>query len=223
MSTRRSTAFGRSPGRPLVDRGAHESGRHARARRDPWGVAPVRVATGEHAANRVIFKQLLQAAAISFCQLDGCRLGGINEELAVLLLAATSACRCARTPAASGCASTCSTSRCSTTSRSPDDGRSGHGVRRSPARALPRPRGHSQRAATWRRYRPPVTAAKCSRRRRRSFSSPTVRDGPRRHHALEREPIDLTSAVCSPLAGLTRGSSPPGRAADESVVLSQPP
>jgi L-fuconate dehydratase len=52
------------------------------------GVAPVGVATGEHAANRVIFKQLLQASAISFCQIDSCRLGGVNENLAVILLAA---------------------------------------------------------------------------------------------------------------------------------------
>jgi L-fuconate dehydratase len=46
------------------------------------------VATGEHAANRVIFKQLLQANAISFCQIDSCRLGGVNENLAVILMAA---------------------------------------------------------------------------------------------------------------------------------------
>jgi L-fuconate dehydratase len=52
------------------------------------GVAPIGVATGEHAANRVIFKQLLQAHAISFCQIDSCRLGGVNENLAVILLAA---------------------------------------------------------------------------------------------------------------------------------------
>jgi L-fuconate dehydratase len=51
-------------------------------------VAPVKVATGEHCQNRVIFKQLLQAEAIGFCQLDCCRLGGLNEVLAVLLLAA---------------------------------------------------------------------------------------------------------------------------------------
>jgi L-fuconate dehydratase len=51
-------------------------------------VAPVRVATGEHVHNRVMFKQLLQAEAIGFCQLDVCRLGGVNEALAVLLLAA---------------------------------------------------------------------------------------------------------------------------------------
>ena len=51
-------------------------------------VAPVGVATGEHCANRVLFKQLLQANAISFCQIDSCRLGGVNENLAVILMAA---------------------------------------------------------------------------------------------------------------------------------------
>jgi len=51
-------------------------------------VAPIGVATGEHCQNRVIFKQLFQANAISFCQIDSCRLGGVNEVLAVLLMAA---------------------------------------------------------------------------------------------------------------------------------------
>jgi L-fuconate dehydratase len=51
-------------------------------------VAPIGVATGEHGANRVLFKQLLQAKAISFCQIDSCRLGGVNENLAVMLMAA---------------------------------------------------------------------------------------------------------------------------------------
>src|SRR4030095_10173301 len=51
-------------------------------------VAPVGVATGEHCHNRVMFKQFLQAGAMSFCQIDSCRLGGVNEVLAVLLLAA---------------------------------------------------------------------------------------------------------------------------------------
>jgi L-fuconate dehydratase len=51
-------------------------------------VAPVAVATGEHCHSRVMFKQLLQAGAISFCQIDSCRLGGVNEVLAVLLMAA---------------------------------------------------------------------------------------------------------------------------------------
>ena len=51
-------------------------------------VAPIGVATGEACQNRVIFKQLLQAGAISFCQIDSCRLAGVNEVLAVMLMAA---------------------------------------------------------------------------------------------------------------------------------------
>ena len=51
-------------------------------------VAPIGVATGEHCHNRVMFKQLLQAHAIDFCQIDTGRLASINEILAVLLLAA---------------------------------------------------------------------------------------------------------------------------------------
>ena len=51
-------------------------------------IAPIGVATGEQCQNRVIFKQLLQANAMRFCQIDSCRLGGVNEVLAVLLMAA---------------------------------------------------------------------------------------------------------------------------------------
>jgi L-fuconate dehydratase len=58
---------------------------HARIAR---AIEPIGVATGEHCQNRVMFKQLLQAGAISFCQIDSCRLGGVNEVLAVLLIAA---------------------------------------------------------------------------------------------------------------------------------------
>jgi L-fuconate dehydratase len=58
---------------------------HARVRQ---GVAPVRVATGEHCHNRIMFKQFLQAGAIDVVQIDACRLGGVNEVLAVLLMAA---------------------------------------------------------------------------------------------------------------------------------------
>ncbi len=50
-------------------------------------VSPVRVATGEHGANPVMFKQLLQAQAIDVLQLDACRVGGVNENVANLLLA----------------------------------------------------------------------------------------------------------------------------------------
>jgi L-fuconate dehydratase len=51
-------------------------------------IAPIKVATGEHCQNRIIFKQLMQAKAIDFCQLDSCRLGGVNEVLVVYLMAA---------------------------------------------------------------------------------------------------------------------------------------
>lgn len=51
-------------------------------------IAPIRVATGEHVHNRVMFKQFLAADALSVCQIDACRLGGVNEVVAVLLLAA---------------------------------------------------------------------------------------------------------------------------------------
>ncbi len=80
---------------------------HALAEVDPWwieeptspddivghlrireAIAPIRVATGEHVQNRVMFKQFLQLGAIDVCQLDCCRLGGVNEVVAVLLLAA---------------------------------------------------------------------------------------------------------------------------------------
>ena len=52
------------------------------------GVAPVRVATGEAVANRIVFKQLLQAGAIDVLQLDSTRVAGVNENIANLLLAA---------------------------------------------------------------------------------------------------------------------------------------
>ncbi len=58
---------------------------HSRIRRE---VAPTRIATGEHCHNAVMFKQLLQAQAIDVCQIDSCRVAGINENLAILLMAA---------------------------------------------------------------------------------------------------------------------------------------
>jgi L-fuconate dehydratase len=58
---------------------------HARVRQ---GVAPIRVASGEHCHNRIMFKQFLQAGALDVVQIDACRLGGVNEVIAVLLLAA---------------------------------------------------------------------------------------------------------------------------------------
>jgi len=58
---------------------------HARIRRE---VAPIRIATGEHCQNRIVFKQLMQANAIDVCQIDSCRVAGVNENLAILLMAA---------------------------------------------------------------------------------------------------------------------------------------
>jgi len=58
---------------------------HARIRRE---AAPVPIATGEHCQNRVMFKQLMQAQAIDVCQIDSCRVAGVNENLAIILLAA---------------------------------------------------------------------------------------------------------------------------------------
>ncbi|PHQ79316.1 MAG: fuconate dehydratase [Coxiella sp. (in: Bacteria)] len=51
-------------------------------------IAPMRVATGEHCQNRILFKQFMQAEAFDVCQIDSCRLGGVNEVLAVYLMAA---------------------------------------------------------------------------------------------------------------------------------------
>lgn len=51
-------------------------------------VSPIRVATGEHCQNRVMFKQFLKSGAIDICQVDSCRMGGVNEVLAVMLMAA---------------------------------------------------------------------------------------------------------------------------------------
>ena len=58
---------------------------HAAIRRR---ISPIPVATGEHTHNRIMFKQLLQAGAVDVVQIDACRVGGVNEILAILLLAA---------------------------------------------------------------------------------------------------------------------------------------
>jgi L-fuconate dehydratase len=65
----------------------HAAIRRALADAGPSG-GRIQVATGEHVANRIMFKQLLQADAIDFVQLDACRVGGVNENVAILLLAA---------------------------------------------------------------------------------------------------------------------------------------
>ena len=87
MWERRSTAL--APYRPLwieEPTSPDDVLGHAAIRKavKPLGIG---VATGEMCQNRVIFKQLMQAGAIDFCQIDSCRLGGVNEVLAVLLLA----------------------------------------------------------------------------------------------------------------------------------------
>jgi L-fuconate dehydratase len=58
---------------------------HATIRRE---VAPIRIATGEHVQNRIVFKQMLQAGAVDVVQIDAARVGGVNENIAILLLAA---------------------------------------------------------------------------------------------------------------------------------------
>jgi L-fuconate dehydratase len=58
---------------------------HARIRRE---AAPTRIATGEHCHNSVMFKQLFQAGALDVCQIDSCRVAGVNENLAIILMAA---------------------------------------------------------------------------------------------------------------------------------------
>jgi L-fuconate dehydratase len=57
---------------------------HARIGRETG----VRIATGEHCHSKVMFKQLMQAGAIDVCQIDSCRVAGVNENLAIILMAA---------------------------------------------------------------------------------------------------------------------------------------
>ena len=52
------------------------------------GIAPIKVATGECCQNRILFKQFLQAEAIDVVQIDAARVGGLNENLAIMLMAA---------------------------------------------------------------------------------------------------------------------------------------
>jgi len=58
---------------------------HATIRRE---VAPIKIATGEHVQNRIVFKQMLQAGSLDFVQIDAARVAGVNENIAILLLAA---------------------------------------------------------------------------------------------------------------------------------------
>ena len=58
---------------------------HATIRRE---VSPIRIATGEHVQNRIVFKQMLQAGSLDVVQIDAARVAGVNENIAILLLAA---------------------------------------------------------------------------------------------------------------------------------------
>ncbi|MFH5832200.1 L-fuconate dehydratase [Halalkalibaculum sp. DA3122] len=51
-------------------------------------IEPINIATGEHCQNRVMFKQFFEAGALDICQIDSCRVGGVNENLAIMLMAA---------------------------------------------------------------------------------------------------------------------------------------
>ena len=147
--------------RPVVDRGADESRTTCSAtRRSREAVAPIGVATGEHCANRVIFKQLLQAGAIGFCQIDSCRLGGVNENLAVMLMAAKFGVPvCPHAGGVGLCEHRAAPVdvRLHRGHRARMDG-SRHRVRRSPARALRRSRRIDRG-----RYMPPLSPATASR------------------------------------------------------------
>ncbi|WLS79857.1 L-fuconate dehydratase [Erwinia pyri] len=57
-------------------------------RRIREAIAPVKVATGEMCQNRIMFKQFIMRGAIDVVQIDACRMGGVNEILAVMLMAA---------------------------------------------------------------------------------------------------------------------------------------
>ena len=152
------------------------------------GVAPIGVATGEHAANRVIFKQLLQATAISFCQIDSCRLGGVNENLAVILMAAKFGVPlCPHAGGVGLCELVQHLSMFDYVARVRADGRSGHRVRRPPARALRRPDGDSPRALLALRN-VPATAARCTPHRSRSIAFRTDPPG-----GGEARPAHLTT------------------------------
>ena len=82
--------------------------------------SPIRVATGEHVQNRVVFKQLMQAEAIDVVQIDAAPGRRASTRTSPSCCSPrSSGCRSARTPAASACASWSSTWRCSTTSPCP--------------------------------------------------------------------------------------------------------
>ena len=110
-------------------------------------IAPIRVATGEHVQNRVVFKQLLQAGALSVLQLDSARVAGVNENVAILLLAAKFGVPvCPHAGGVGLCELVQHLSMFDYVAVSGSAGGSGDRVRRPPARALPGPGGDPGRA-----------------------------------------------------------------------------
>ena len=147
---------------------------HARIRRE---IAPVRVATGEHIQNRVIFKQLFQAEAIDFCQLDACRIGGVNEAIAILLLAAKFGIPvCPHAGGVGLCEYVQHLAFFDYIAVSGSTREPRRRVGRPPSRALPRPRGRSRRPLSSRRPRP-ATASRCCPSRSTSTRSRTGLSG----------------------------------------------
>ena len=167
--------------RPVVDRGADEPRRRARPRAHPRARSrPIRVATGEHVQNRVIFKQLFQAEAIDVCQLDACRVGGVNEAIAILLLAAKFGVPvCPHAGGVGLCEYVQHLAVFDYIARQRLARGPGRRVGRPPARALPRPGGRQRRPL-------PCAAGAglqhrdAARRRSTSTSSRTGPAGPRR-------------------------------------------
>ena len=113
---------------------------HAAVRR---ALRPIKVATGEHVANRVVFKQLLQAGAVDIVQIDAARVGGINENIAILLLAAKFGVPvCPHAGGVGLCEMVQHLSMFDFVAVSGDDPGPGPRVRRPSARTLPRPGTH---------------------------------------------------------------------------------
>ena len=123
------------------------------------GIAPIRVATGEHVQNRIVFKQLLQAGGIDVMQIDATRVGGVNENIAILLLAAKFGVPvCPHAGGVGLCEVVQHLSMFDYVAVVGHDGRPHDRVRRPPPRALRRPRRRAAR---------PLPGADRARRRHR--------------------------------------------------------
>ena len=146
------------------------------------------VATGEHCANRIVFKQLLQARAIDFCQIDSCRLGGVNENLAVILMAAKFGVPvCPHAGGVGLCEYVQHLSMFDYIAVSGDDGGSGDRVCRPPARTLRGSGRRPPRPLPCRR-RSPATASPFANRRASRTGIRAAKCG----HEIERQESSLT-------------------------------